>query len=355
MTNDNMQYIINVLKGIAPQTQPDWWETLGFLQCHKIAGMFYKNASKLQLPLPDKIEHLLQNIYDSQARRVEFMRTYIGETASTLYRSGIPHAFLKGSALCNVPIGGKNIYVDGERISNDIDILVVQENLDAICATLKDSGYIQGKYDRETDTVIPFARSEILHRRMNRGEVAPFVKRTGNAEFPFIETDINFSLGNTTNDGAELLREMVVTAKAYGEKIQLNTLLPEMFFLHLIMHQYKESCLYFAVERGKDLDIYKLADIYYIYESGAVDMLRIVDIARKFGVKNRVGAVLRQVGELFADDKIMKIAEICGVEQPPVIDYVAKKEYVWHRGIRERLCAFDAMQYLCEVRNDNEK
>ena len=242
MTKENLQYIVSVLKGETPKNCPDWWEMLGFLQCHKIAGMWYRKATQLQLPLPDKIQRILQNIFDSQARRVRHMRGYIEELSDSLCQTCVGHAFLKGSALCNVRLNGKEIYTDGERVSNDIDILVAPDTLDAIGATLKALGYMQGRYDRTTDTVIPFARTEILRRRMNRGEVAPFVKRTGNAEFPFAEIDVNFSLGNTPNDGAELLREMVRTAKAYDGKIKMNTLSPETFFLHLVMHRRSGFC-----------------------------------------------------------------------------------------------------------------
>ena len=349
MTNKNLRYIADVLKSVAPRFRPNWWETLGFLQCHKIAGMFYCKAKKMQLPMPEKAERILKSIFDSQMRRVRYMRNYVRESAEALFRKGIPHAFLKGSVLCNVTFGGKEIYADGERISNDMDILTAPNDLDSVVAVLKELGYVQGRYDRENDTVVPFSRMEILRRRMNRGEVAPFVKRTGNAEVPFIEVDLNFSLGNTPNDGADLLKEMISTAKRNSGKIDLVTLTPEMFFLHLIMHQYKESCLYFTVERGKDLDIYKLADLFYLFDSQATDILRVVQTASAFGVEKRVGAVLRQVGELFADDNILKTAELCGNEQPSVTDYGSKKEYIWQRGIEERLCAFDSIRYLREV------
>ncbi len=349
MTKENLQYIVSVLKGETPKNCPDWWEMLGFLQCHKIAGMWYRKAMQLQLPLPDKIQRILQNIFDSQARRVRHMRGYIEELSDALCQTGVGHAFLKGSALCNVRLNGKEIYTDGERISNDIDILVAPDTLDAIGATLKALGYMQGRYDRTTDTVIPFARTEILRRRMNRGEVAPFVKRTDNAECPFAEIDVNFSLGNTPNDGAELLREMVRTAKAYDGKIKLNTLSPETFFLHLVMHQYKESCLHFTVERGKDLDVYKLADIFYLLKTGAVQMPLILEKASDFGVVDRLGTVLRQVGEIFEDEDSISVARLLGDEQPHVIDYAAKKEYVWQAGIAERLCVFDTTHYLQEV------
>ena len=94
---------------------------------------------------------------------------------------------------------------------------------------------------------MPYSRLEILKRRMNRGETAPFLKTTGDSETPFIEIDINFSLGNIPGEKEGLLSEMITTGKVYRGKVCMRVADEELFFLHLIMHQYKESCLYFMV------------------------------------------------------------------------------------------------------------
>lgn len=349
MTKNDLDYIVRVLQGYKPVGDPNWWEISGFLQCHKIAGMFYTKAVASGLDLPSRIECVLRDIKERQKRKVRVMRNAIAELSEKLNGKNVPYAFLKGSVLCNVPIIGDYVYEDGERVSNDIDILARPEDLDGISTVLRESGYEQGVYDPNTGTVKSFTRAEILRRRMNRGEVAPFVKCTGDSEFPFTEADINFSLGNTPTDGAGLLKEMIRTSKMYNGKIDMRTLTPEMFFLHLVMHQYKESALYFATKRGKDLDLYKLADIYYLCVSENTNLPHIALIARAFGIEDRLGAVLRQVGEVFEDDAILKIAKSCGDVQPYVCDYENKKEYAWQSGIRDRICAFDATPYLREV------
>ena len=81
----------------------------------------------------------------------------------------------------------------------------------------------------------------------------------------------------------------------------------EMFFLHLILHQYKESCLYFMAERRKDLDLYKLADIYYLWKKDSFDKGDLKKLAFKYGVQKEIGTVLGQTGRIFEDEELKSI------------------------------------------------
>ena len=345
MTERGLQYITDILKGQEPQKQPeDWYGLLGFLQSHRIAGLFYNRAKRQGIPLPKRADKLLRESFERQKRRTEFLRGYIAELSEALERSGIEYVFLKGSVLTNIL--GNEIYADGERSSNDIDLLAEPSCVGEIEKVLRELGYVQGEYSAEEKTIRPYTRLEIVKRRMNREEVAPFIKRTGNTEIPFVEADINFSLGNTPGDGQELLAEMVGSGLTYKGKVSLRVLGEEMFFLHLILHQYKESCLYFMVERGKELDLYKLADIYYLIEAEAFDQKKAVEIANQYQIIDRLGAVLQQVGEVFEDDAILTEAQKYGIEQPDVVDYERKRRYEWTVPIQERICSYSALKYL---------
>lgn len=345
MTERELRYITDILKGQEPQKQPeDWYGLLGFLQSHRIAGLFYNRAKRQGIPLPKRAENLLRESFERQKRRTEFLRGYIAELSAALQETGAGCVFLKGSVLSNLSYN--EIYADGERSSNDIDLLAKPSCVGEIEKVLRELGYVQGEYSAEEKTIKPYTRLEIVKRRMNRGEAAPFVKLTGNAEIPFIEVDINFSLGNTPNEEQDLLTEMIKTGLDYKGKVSLRVPGEEMFFLHLILHQYKESCLYFMAERGKELDLYKLADIYYLIKAEAFDKKKAVEIANQYQIIDRLGAVLQQVGEVFEDDAMLTEAQKYGIEQPDVVDYERKRRYEWTVPIRERICSCSALKYL---------
>lgn len=44
MTEQDLKYVVSVLKDEKTNGVPDWYAVLGFLSCHRIAGLFYKHA-----------------------------------------------------------------------------------------------------------------------------------------------------------------------------------------------------------------------------------------------------------------------------------------------------------------------
>lgn len=349
MRTEDLEYVVSVFKGENPKEEADWYATTGFLFAHRIAGLFYNRAKALSLKLPAKMDKTLQECYETQKRKVEFMREQIKEIADGLRADSCAYILLKGSVLSNIADDDIRIYADGERVSNDIDLLVKSDEISAVCKALCELGFVQGVYDASEQKIREFSRMEIVKRRMNRGEVAPFVKLTGNQEMPFVEVDINFSLGNTPQEGIELLSFMVDSGREYHGKADIRIVEEELFFLHLIMHQYKESRLLFMVERGKDLDLYKLTDIYYLYKANVMNLEKLKELVKKFALENAVGVVLSQVGEIFADNELLTLAKQYGNVQPIVIDYENKKAYRWTKTIKERMCRFNAKDYLEEV------
>ena len=354
MTKEELSGMISVLKGVYATVKNDF-SFAGFLLLNRLGGLFYKRAEMLKIKFLPKLEKLLRDTFEAQKRRVEFMRGEIGTISDALIKSSADCAFLKGSALTNLKFGGRYLYSDGERVSNDIDILAKPDGIKKIGDILSGLGYVQGRYDRAQNAIEPFTRTEILKRRMTRGEVAPYVKPTGNAVCPFFEVDINFSLGNTPHENTELLYEMVDSASVYDGKLRLKTMPAEYFFLHLLFHHYKEGDLYFPIARQKDTDLYKLADIYYFIKSGALDWAKIDNIVSKHSLESKVGAVLAQVREIFHDKELTELTKKYDGAQPLVIDYDTMRRYRWRGGYLERVLNGDPLSLLEEIQYDSDE
>lgn len=348
MTERDIEYIMAVLRGRIPNEEPEWYGALGFLHFHRLSGLFYNRAKKQGVVLPLKVDKLLGQAFEGQRRRVRMMREYLKEVSAGLIGTGVRHIVLKGSVLANLADSG--FYEDGERVSDDIDLLARPTELSRISEVLRNLGYIQGTYCAEKHGITPFSRYEVLSRRMNRGEIAPFLKLTNSAEMPYVEIDINFSLGNTPEEGRALLEAMIESASVYHGKVSMKVADSEMFFLHLVMHQYKESCLTFAAKRGKDLDLYKLADLYYLLKSDALDTKALEELVKGYGLSRQLGAVCEQVGKAFGDEEILELSKRFPHCQPEVKDYEQRKSYVWPVDIRERLLDMEAWKQLKETK-----
>ena len=348
MKYSSYDFIINILKNKKMNPDVDWYEVLGFLSSNRISGLFYKRCKSLGILLPNKVDKILYEEYQKQRRKVNLLRSYIKEISTSLISKDIKHIFLKGSIFSNSNCE-LSIYSDGERSSNDVDILVKSDDITKVSSVLKELGFIQGYYDKENNKIIPFSRLEIINRRMNRGEVASFVKFTNDLEFPFVEVDINFSLGNTPNEYIDLLDYMIEKRVLYNKEFNIYGANINLFFIHLIIHEYKELTLYFMVKRCKDLDLYKIADIYYLLKNNLFNINKLKELADKFGINIELGTVINIVGKLFKDEEIIELSNNFKVEEPIIIDYEKSRRYKFIIDVDKRILQFNNLKYLYDI------
>jgi hypothetical protein len=128
----------------------------------------------------------------------------------------------------------------------------------------------------------------------------------------------------------------------YGANINL-------FFIHLIIHEYKELTLYFMVKRCKDLDLYKIADIYYLLKNNLFNINKLKELADKFGINIELGTVINVVGKLFKDEEIIDLSNNFKVEEPIIIDYEESRRYKFIIDVDKRILQFNNLKYLYDI------
>lgn len=102
MTEKDLKYVVSVLKEEKLVDEPDWYAVLGFLSCHRIAGLFYNRAQSCGMELPPKVEKLLRKTYEEQRRKVVFMRNELSLITQKLSETKASYMLLKGSVLSNL-------------------------------------------------------------------------------------------------------------------------------------------------------------------------------------------------------------------------------------------------------------
>lgn len=378
-----LKFILDVLqeKPSMPDKNFDWYFILGFLELNKISGYFFNKTKEFDLRLPQSVERKLSQILKVQAERNIFIRKYIQDISDELRYEKIRYAFLKGSVMSNTNFrfseksfscmalpeqsvqvyrqqADESFYEDGERISNDIDLLVEQKDITVLSEILKRMGFVQGYYNFREGRVVSLSRTEILSRRMNRGETAPFILKTENTIVPFIEVDINFSLDYLPNSHGEMLHSILKDSISYAGKIKdgIRSLQADDFFLHLVMHQYKESILYSMVQRNKDSELYKLLDMYLFIKKGYIELSNLYNKIRKYDLDKPVYSVMKEVSEVFNDFLFSDYEYMFRTDNyknaDEVIDPPTGKKYIWGNSLAERLEHFGKEQFLHEGKNE---
>lgn len=368
MRENDLKFVLSVLQGESVTNKPtDWYSVLGFLEFHRVGVYFYGKVLESGIKLPERIEKVLFELSTEQKIYSQKKNKYLKLVSSTLEKTKVNYAFLKGSVLqgtCFSQLTNEyfscrrypqkiQIYKEGERNGNDIDILVSQKDLSSIGEALQQLGFRQGKYDFKERNFIAFSREEILTRRMNRGETAPFLLMTEDPMLPFIEVDLNFSLNNLPG-GEDVDWFLKDTKTICG----IRTLEQNKFFLHLLAHQYKEITLYDMWRRNKNQSLYKLLDIYLFLKNGLVSYGELYGYCKRENIRqicSRSIADTLSVFETLKEKRALNdfLQDIHTAEEKiGVFDYGSGKRFTATEGIFKRYLRYDQRFFL---REDNRK
>ena len=373
MTKQDLDFILKVLQDESANSgDADWYSVMGYLELNRVSGPFYNNAVKLGIELPPQVKRKCANTLAYQKARNAAMSEWAERIGAGLCKQGIKHAFLKGAILSKYKIhrldmtGQLNpmwkphtalyeerLYTDGERTSNDIDILIDQKDISKLSAILSALGFGQGYWDFNLNCFCALSRAEIVSRRMNRGETAPYILKLENGIIDFIEVDINFSLDHLP--GGDSVAYFLSDAQKYGGK--LYGLEGTKFFLHLLLHQYKESTVYSMVRRGKDTELYKYLDIYLYIKKGLPDYERLEKLITDLDLETECFYVLHNAVEIFYnlrnDIQLVNFLK----RAPRDFKYTGEvsdpenkgKRYCWTKPLRERMTTLNGAPFLREI------
>lgn len=252
----------------------DQEELFGQIVLNKIVWIAFKKTDCIFSN--SELKKSLRLLSDNYLSRSTLYKKQLRYLAGVLAIADFDYALLKGAFLST------NLYEPGQRVSNDIDILISSKSISKLQKILTDNGFIQGKINGSGE-IIPATRKEVLEARLNYGETVPFIKYVENAP---LEIDINFSLdfkasGNTAED---FIKDTVI---AGFENVRFRTLSPVKFLLHLACHLYKEATTYEWVVSRRDLMLYKFCDIYmFICKYGTEEYLSdLVEQIRNYGLE----------------------------------------------------------------------
>jgi hypothetical protein len=229
-----------------------------FILSNRIAGIIYSvlMESNLIAKLDSETRDMIKEIYENNKKKNEDLDVILADISNTL-SSSYKYALLKGAYL--IPC----LYEKGQRVSNDIDILISQKDIDLIDKDLKENTFVQKLY-RDGIGLREPTRREKVFARMNYGELIPYFK-----DYPLdaIKTaiiDVNISLdfqAKFNTNSVDKMLENVVEYKV-NNGTTLYTLNKIDFLIHLCAHLFKEATIYDWVKDLRDTHLYKYCDIY---------------------------------------------------------------------------------------------
>jgi len=371
---DENALVLELCKFVAPDKEKietlmeqtlNWPYILGQLLFHRMGGAAYYVLRECGLlgKINREVRNSLKIIYDSGKTKSESFKTALSELAEIMnsrsnenswQNADFPYSLLKGAYLVS-------LYPNGLRTSNDIDVLINQEDISKLEALLKSAGFTQGNI--RNGVFLSASRAEILSSRMNRGETVPFIKQINLSGMEYLEIDVNFSLDHKTKQSGNAVTALLKNATPLikTENGNLLTLSPVDFLIHLCCHLYKEAAVYAWVEMERDLSLYKFADIYLLLnkwtDSGLYTDLA-VNIG-EYGLNRECYYAFLRTKDLFSIENA-KLDELLINIKPNDTDYLTEvirpdqnKTYRYDIPFHDWIFTSGRKGYLYEVANGN--
>lgn len=283
MTNEE---IIENLRKIARRESCDSAEMKEILLAHDCTEL----AGRILPSMQDKLTRLIASAevkerYKHAVPLFEALRDY-------------PYAVIKGSVLSEQIYGSPFA-----RRSGDLDILIRRQDLDFAKRVLLDNGFVQGRIIG--DEIVPFTRKELIFQASQSHQTAPFVKATGNKICPFINFDLNTSVfWGEYGQKCDMDFVLSETREKVLFGIPFKTLAPEMEFISLCLHHYKDmNSVYLLAKGSLKLDLF--CDIFYYLKNVALDMDNLYLMSRKLNADPYIYYCLWYTNEVF-DAKFLR-------------------------------------------------
>ncbi len=266
---------------------------LGLLFANRVAALAYTVLEKCELlDLVDReFRSSLRGAREIGVKTQSDFEGCLKYLTTELETCHVPYALLKGAYLCGQ-------YPIGCRTSNDIDVLIHPRDAGIVGARLKMAGFKQGKV--KNGTLILADRQEIVASKMLRGETVPYIKDTHLALIRYLEVDVNFSL-DYKNSYCTPLESMLENSRIVkAGNVEIRTLSPADFVLHLCAHLYKEATTMPWIKMRRDMTFYKYCDIYtMLSKMSESEVLTLIKRVEELSLKTELAYCINSLNAFF--------------------------------------------------------
>jgi len=239
----------------------DWREVLHQAVAHRTLNLITHHLRELEVF--GSLERDLRNLMELHRLAIASRnRSYIGELrviAREFEKVGVKAALVKGGLLAST------LYPSIEtRYFNDLDFVVNIKDVTPITAALERVGYVQGQFDAKNHAIVAATRRQKIFHQTSSHELQEFLKLSDHPLVPVIEVDINHSILWVGNCPYSISTEQLISraVKADMGDDPIYRLDMEDALLQLSSHLFREATILHWISEGRDLKIYKFADIY---------------------------------------------------------------------------------------------
>lgn len=262
----------------------------------------------------------LSNKLNREANEEAYYRMF--REMSSVFRNlegkGIPYVVTKGmyTALLGYPRSG-------DRLFNDIDLLIDAMDEEEAISILISQGFLQGVYSREKNVLIPIPRQNQIFFSAFTHQTAPFRKALNNFRMRYMTVDVNHHIlwGECMEDFKSLsIRDFITHRKPMEYAgVKFWGLLCEYGFIHIALHLYNDLNSLNILHTAKSYNLRGFLDAYLFIKNNDLDWAVIEEYCAREKLSKYVYYVLTMTGKVFNDESLQYL-----IKRP--VDYTSDFE-----------------------------
>lgn len=282
------------------EMKQDWAFITGELIRHRVNGNFYTSLSdKQRLYIIGKVRQTLELLSDCYEQYNTFILDFFEKLINKTDEAGLKVAGLKGM------IFNSSIYELRARRSNDIDILVAENDLKEFDSIIRELGFIQSLDKGKTEAT----RQQKMIQHMNHHDLVPYIKVSDQPLIKSIKVDVNFHFDSKDHDiTRSILDEGTQDYIGNGYKIRGLKWTNHLSFL--CTHYYREASDSIWTSGASDVDLYKIVDIQNSFrEYGRDELLEWCKTIDKYELNKQCYFTLYYLNKFYPDEIYSEILE----------------------------------------------
>lgn len=282
------------------EKKQDWAFITGELIRHRVNGNFYTCLSdKQRLYIIGKVRHAFELLSDCYEQYNSIILNFFEKLIKKTDEKSIKVAGLKGV------IFNSSIYELKARKSNDIDILVAENDLKAFDGIMRELGFIQSLDKGKTEAT----RKQKMIQRMNYHDLVPYIKLLDCPLVKSVKVDVNFHFDSKSHD---ITRNILDdgTQDYIGNGYKIRGLKWTNHLSFLCAHFYREATDSIWTSGASDVDLYKIIDIQNTFrEYSREELIEWCKTVEKYELNKQCYFTIYYLNKFYPDDIYSEILE----------------------------------------------
>jgi len=282
-----------------------WDVFIGVCARHKVmtyALQQFREYGILDTHVPYRVWGLYSYLADTVKRRNIELLEVRDEIIDKMRSVDVDIRSTKGGSFVQV------LYPDlMSRLMYDLDFITLKSSVKKVQSALTELGFVQGRYDANSDILYPLTKKEYLRASQNTYVLPAFIKRYEGSVIVNAYVDVAHGMGHSDDTTIE----MILKEKPGFETTDTLSLIDSL--VHTCVHLHKEASKELWIRKAHGINLIKFIDVFKLIlhcESSGISAAAVHERTKKLNVAVETSYAIGSLAEIYSHSYISELVAL---------------------------------------------